>query len=198
MKKTIVGISGYIGSGKTTVARYFENLGAFFINADAVVESLYQPGKPGYLKISNYFGKEFLTSSGMLNRKKLARFVFADQHKLKILNFLIHPLVTSEVQKLVDQSLAAFIVVEATYFEKKHLGRLVDKILWVECEKSLLKERVLLRPGMTEKLFELIFKTQTKPEKIDFTVENNGSVEELYKKLAFLSKSIIESANNTI
>ncbi len=183
MKPFVLGIAGYMGSGKSTVAAYFATKGAKVIDADVVVDTLYEPNHDGYLKIANFFGAEYLTSKKLLNRKKLANFVFKDLKKLKILNYLIHPLVASEVQKLIDKAQEKFMVVEAIYFEEKHLGRLVDAIVWVECEEALLEQRALQRPGMNVALFKRILKAQTKPEHIDYVVNNNGDLAHLYRQL---------------
>lgn len=183
MKKFVLGIAGHIGSGKSLAGRYFEERGAKFIDADEVVNDLYEPGREGYLKIVNYFGKEFVTRKGILNRKKLAKFVFGDPNKLKILNFLIHPLVTSEIQKLIDQASEIIVAVEATYFEKKHLGSLVDAILWIECDRKTLLRRASKKSGMTEEIFQKILRMQSKPDQIDFAVTNNGTQSELFLQL---------------
>src|SRR5579883_2532813 len=99
MKRFVLGIAGYIGSGKTTVGRIFEELGAEFIDADKVVDELYQKGEDGYRKILSFFGEEYFKKNGELNRKKLAQAVFGDPKKLRILHDLIHPLVTNLIQK---------------------------------------------------------------------------------------------------
>ncbi len=183
MKPFVVGIAGYMGSGKSTVAAYFAEKGAKLIDADEVVNDLYEPNHDGYLKIANYFGAEYVSKNGQLNRKKLASFVFKDLKKLKILNYLIHPLVASETQKIIDKTTENFIVLEAVYFEEKHLGRLVDAIIWVDAPAELLKERALQRPGMSEDLVRRILKAQVKPEKIDYVVNNNGDLKNLYQQL---------------
>lgn len=183
MKRKVIGIAGYIGAGKTEAGRFFESLGAFFIDADEVVNYLYQKEKEGYRKMVNYFGEEFLRKDGELDRQKLAKFVFSDKNKLTILNHLIHPLVANEVQKRIDASHAAIIVLEATYFDARHLGRMVNEILWIECQTELLEERVLKRQGMKEALVRKILKSQVKPEGITMTVENNGSLDEFHHQL---------------
>lgn len=183
MSRMIVGLAGYIGAGKTEAGRFFASLGAFFIDADEVVDYLYRQENEGYRKMVNYFGEEFLKSDGDLDREKLSKFVFSDLNKLTILNHLIHPLVASEVQKRIDASDAPILVIEATYFAPKHLGRMVDEILWIECDEKILRERVLQRPGMDELLLQKILKSQSRPEAVTLTVENNDSLEHFQQKL---------------
>lgn len=179
----VLGIAGFIGSGKSFVGEYFQGKGAKYIDADKIVDDLYEPGKDGYLKIANFFGAEYLTKGGQVNRKKLAKFVFSDPNKLKILNNLIHPIVTNQVQKMIDGSDSDLIVIEATYFDPKFLGKFVDKILWLECDRGVLLKRALKRPGMTEEMFGRILKTQVRPGKIDFIVDNNGTKAEFISRL---------------
>ena len=181
--KFILGIAGYMCSGKSTVGKYFQDKGFFFIDADKVVNDLYEPGKDGYLKIANFFGEKYLKKNGQIDRKKLAKFVFSDPNKVKILNHLIHPLVVNEIQKLVDSTDKKMIVVEAIDFDEKNLGRIVDKVLWIDCDLTTLLERALNRTNMNPELFKKILKTQRKPSKIDYSVENNGSETDLFNRL---------------
>jgi len=180
--KKVLGISGYIGSGKTFAGKYFESLGAFYIDADKIVNEIYKPGKDGYLKIVQFFGDQFLDEKELIDRSKLSEFVFGDSQKLKIVNKMIHPLVVNEIVKKVDKVNEGVVVVEAVYFDDDMLGKIVDEILWIECEISILRERALKR-GMSEDLFMMIVKSQRKPERVDYQVENNSSNDEFETKL---------------
>lgn len=183
MERIVLGISGYLASGKSLAGKFFESQGAFFIDADAVVSELYHPGRDGHRKVIQYFGEQFLKKDGQIDRVKLGRFVFTDENKLKILNHIIHPLVTSEIQKQLDRAKQTFIVIEASYFESKQLGKLVNKILWVDSPQEILLERALKRSGMTPEYFRNILRVQQKPVKIDFTVQNDGSLKSFYTAL---------------
>lgn len=191
MKRFVLGIGGFIGSGKSTVARSFEKLGAYRIDADEVVARLYEPGAVGYQKILNFFGDDFMAKDGSLNRKKLAREVFDDPKKLRILHDLIHPLVTSEIQKLIDKSSNPLVVIEAIYFEKKYLQRLISALAWVETSKELAFKRITNVRNLAKISFEKIYRIQVKPENIDYVIVNNGSkksldieVEKLFRSLS--------------
>lgn len=187
--KIVLGISGLIGSGKSTAGMYFESLGSVFINADEVVNDLYKIGNDGYLKITQFFGDRFLDVKGQIDRALLSKYVFDDVNKLKILNKMIHPLVFNETIKRIDKVKDGIIVIEAVYFDNDMIGKLVDKIVWIECDMNLLKERALSN-GMTENLFLKISTIQHKPEKIDFMVYNNGTKEEFRKRLYEIWKSV--------
>ena len=190
MKRYVLGIAGFIGSGKSTVAKYFEEYGAYFIDADQIVHQLYEPEAEGFKRINNFFGDEYRTKKGELNRKKLAKVVFSDPKKLKILHALIHPLVTTEIQKLIDRSNKKFIVLEATYFEKKFLQKLVNAILWVDSPKMLAYQRLAKNRKLDREMFEKIYRLQVRPTKIDFTIHNNKSTPDLKKQVAKIYRQI--------
>lgn len=190
MKRFILGISGFIGSGKTTVARMFEKLGAYYIDADHVVDVLYQPNHEGFMRIAHFFGDEYVTKEGFLNRKKLAKVVFSDPAKLKILHDLIHPLVTTEVQKMIDQTEADFIVLEATYFEKKYLKKLVSAILWIESTKDTQFQRIFKERNLSRALFEKIHRLQYKPASVHYILQNTGNLEDLEAQVKNLYKEL--------
>ncbi len=179
MKKFVLGISGFIGSGKTTVSRLFEELGAYFIDADVVVDDLYSPGGAGIKKIQNFFGNEYILNNGSLNRKKLAKVVFADPKKLRILNTLIHPLVTAEVQKILDKVKSNFTVLEATYFDRKQLLQFVSALLWVECNAEKAYLNIQNSRKMDPVLFKNILSLQVMPSQIDYVVRNSGNLDDL-------------------
>lgn len=181
--KFILGIGGYICSGKSLVGEYLKTKGFFFINADTVVDELYKPGKDGYLKIANFFGEKYLRKNGEINRSKLAKFVFSDPNKVKILNHLIHPLVVNEIQKLIDSSDSKKIAIEAIDFDERNLGKVVDKVLWINVKPEIIAERAFKRSGITTVSLKKILKTQKKPDKIDYVVENNGPESDLFNQL---------------
>ena len=118
--KFILGVCGYIGSGKSEVLSVLEDEGWFVIDADKVVHDLYKPDASGQRKISDFFGNEFLRSDGSVNRSKLRKVVFEDVKKLKILNALIHPLVFSEIGRILDGVENDRVAIEAVYFEEKY------------------------------------------------------------------------------
>ena len=178
--KIIIGVAGYIASGKSEVCRYLANLGAGFIEADEVVSDLYRKGGDGHRKIASYFGREYLKKDGEINRRKLAKFVFSDSRKIKILNSLIHPLVNSEIRKILSAKKEKLIVIEAAYFEKRGLLDLVDGIIWVDCDMERMRKRAIRNNGISADMFDQIIMAQHKPETIDYIVKNNGNLSDLH------------------
>lgn len=193
MNKYVLGISGFMGSGKTAAGEFFQKLGAHFIDADQVVDGLYQKGEDGYRKILSFFGEEYFKKNGELNRKKLAKDVFGDPKKLRILHDLIHPLVTTRVQKMIDQGGPGIFVVEATYFDKKHLRALIDGLLWLDCPRDVLLNRIRKSRPMDPALFAKILRVQVKPSAVDFEVNSNCSRKDFEDGLMKVWESVRKS-----
>ncbi len=184
MKKLLViGIAGFIGSGKSTLGKFIEKSGGYFINADDIVDFLYMRGNAGYEKIKSFFGVEYLLKNGDLNRRKLAREVFSDKNKLRILNNLIHPMVVQEIKRKVSMIKSGVVALEAVYFEKGFLRDVVDKIIWVDCPKEVLMKRINKERKYDAGVLEKVLELQKKPEKVDFVISNAGNKRDLLGKL---------------
>lgn len=179
----ILGVCGKIGSGKSEVMKILKKNGFSLIDADKIVHDLYKKGAVGSKKIAAYFGRRFLRADGSVNREKLREIIFADDDERKMLENLIHPEVYAEVQHLLPKLRGKNVAIESVYFDQGFLGDFVDKILWVdrpegEIKKVLMKERGFFKE-MAQKLVDLI----QKPKKVDFVIENDGSLEDLAKKV---------------
>lgn len=117
MTVRLVGLTGGIGSGKTTVSHMLGALGACIIDADAVGHDVYRPGTEGFAKVVEAFGPEIVGADGVVDRRVLGQRVFADPAALARLNAIVHPLIREEIRRRVDHALAAVparpVVVEA-------------------------------------------------------------------------------------
>lgn len=189
--KKVIGIAGYIASGKSLLLDFFREKGAICIDADEVVSGLYEKGRDGYLKIINFYGDNFLDEKGRVDRQKITDEIFNDVNKIKILNNMIHPLVCNEISGMVHKIKEDMIFIEASYFEEKFIGGLVDEIIWVDCDMETIKERVekdyRFEPGELEN----ILKMQSRPEKIKYTISNNGKISEFVSKAEELWKKLL-------
>ncbi|MFN3967087.1 MAG: dephospho-CoA kinase, partial [Endomicrobiia bacterium] len=99
MKKIVIGLTGGIASGKSTVLKEFEILGAKVIDSDKIAHKIIQKDKNVQKKIIKYFGNDILTKSGKISRKKLGKIVFANKNKLRLLEKITHPVIISEIKK---------------------------------------------------------------------------------------------------
>lgn len=189
----ILGVTGYLGSGKSTALKYFSHLGFFCIDADEVVHELYEPGKDGWLKIKNFFGEEYLIKGkGKVNRPKLRKVVFNNTAKLRILEKLVQPVVFNEIRKRIQKSKADAVVIESTTFDKKRLGMDVTHILWIDSSINSCYERSSKNRSLTKSEHMNIVKHQTKPKKIDFVIKNNKDKKYLKENVGKIVKKLLK------
>lgn len=174
---------GKTASGKSEVLRILNGIGWRVLDADKIVHDLYDSGCEGQRRISDFFGEEFITKNGNVNRKKLARVVFGDPKKLKILNALIHPLVVNEIRKFIDKcNDGDRVAVEAFYFDEKGLGKVADQILFIERPIAEMKKTLKDR-GVEVTLFDAILNLQPVCKKPGIILKNNSSLKALEKKV---------------
>ncbi|MBI2463422.1 dephospho-CoA kinase [Candidatus Peregrinibacteria bacterium] len=181
----IVGITGKFGVGKSTISEMLRKKGAFIIDADKVVERIYEPDCQGTKKIQNFFGRQFLLKNGRVNKNKLKKLVFNNEKKLQILNNIIHPIVFHEIRKEIDRKKAPFIIIEAMDFSEKYLRKLIDKLIVVTSPIRLIQQR----KKISEEEIKKIHSFQKTPEKYDFFIENKGTKKKLEKKVNEFIKS---------
>ena len=116
-----IGLSGGIGSGKSTVAKIFAELGAVVIDADAIAKEVLEPGQIGFENVLLHFGTEVLDSSGNIDRKELAKLVFNNESQLAYLEGIVHPAVIARVTEIRESLPHEAVVIYDTppWFEKK-------------------------------------------------------------------------------
>lgn len=157
----IIGLTGSIGMGKSTVSKQFAALGAKTVSADALVHQLMEKNRQVIAKI----GKEFpsAVNAGKIDRKILGKIVFADKAKREVLENILHPLVVKLEKKFVKKQIrlgAKLVVLDIPLlFETGADGR-VDLSVVVTAPKAVQRRRVLERAGMSEERFKQILKNQ--------------------------------------
>ncbi|PJC36538.1 dephospho-CoA kinase [Candidatus Peregrinibacteria bacterium CG_4_9_14_0_2_um_filter_53_11] len=190
----ILGVTGVIGSGKSTACRLLrDEFGFHWIEADALVHEFYRAGGRGYEKIRSHFGERFVSKTEV-RRPILRRFVLGNHQKLWILNKIMHPLITDELNKKVDQlkregkgDSSSDVCIEAFYFEPQDLGRSVDHVIRIEASDELIKSRLGERFGPAEELEKMIlFQRKILRESAFEEIRNEGREELLREKLAQL------------
>jgi dephospho-CoA kinase len=196
MKKTVIGIAGWSGSGKSSAGNFLEKLGAKKIDCFVLLQNLFQPGEEGYRQIVNYFGEEFLLKSGKINQRKLWKFVYSDLHKLKILDFLLQPLLIDRCQKLIDSSECQIIVIEQIAFVDQNWNKIIDQKIWLERESMS-----FIEGKMTEfylpllNVLEIQKRLYTKPSDGYVWLTNNSSISQLENQLEALFNVMIRKSN---
>ena len=181
----IVALSGGIATGKSQVARVFEELGCYIHKADLEAHELMAPEKPAWEKIVDRFGSNILNPDNTINRARLASIIFSDKKERLFLNNLLHPLVLKERQeailKLRNRGLFKIFVSEAALTIEAGYTKFYDKIVITHCPKNIQIERLMSRDSVDRtKALERI-ESQMPPEQklkyADYTIDTSGTLE---------------------
>jgi dephospho-CoA kinase len=145
MSKLIIGLTGGIASGKTTVSNTFKLLGVDIIDADIIAREVVTPPSEALHAIADYFGNHYLTVDGQLNRTLLRQKVFsADEHK-QWLNNLLHPLIRTCIIEQTAQASSQYCILVAPLLIENNLVSLVDRVLVVDVSKARQIQRTITR-----------------------------------------------------
>lgn len=149
----VVGLTGGIATGKSTVAKMFERCGAFVIDADQLARDVVRPGMPAWREIVQLFGKGILGPNGSIDRGALGAIVFHDRRKLRRLERIVHPRVAREQQRLIRQITArspnAVVVYEVPLLFESGAHKRVDKIVVVTADRETQIARLKRRSSLS-------------------------------------------------
>ena len=156
----VVGLTGGIGSGKSTVAKGFADLGVPVIDADRIAHDLVEPGQPALAEVIRTFGVGCLAADGRLDRAHLRRQVFTDVQQRHRLEAILHPLIRSNIIRLVNETESAYCVVVIPLLLETGQTDLVDRILVVDAPVTMQIARVSARDGLSSAEITAIMATQ--------------------------------------
>jgi dephospho-CoA kinase len=182
-----IGVTGGIGSGKSTAARLLAELGAEVIDADQVGHHTYRPGSVGWQRIADAFGGDVVAADGTIDRKRLGAVVFSDPKALARLNAIVHPLIQEEVRARIDARRAAGyqgpIVVEAAVLIEAGWTPLVDEVWLVVTDRESVLDRVHAQRGLERSAIEARINSQLSDAErrrhATVVIDNSGSPEAL-------------------
>ena len=194
MKSFILGLTGSIAMGKTTVSKMFKDLGVPVWCADTAVQDLYRPNSEGTRKI-----QEFLPSAvdkSGVNREILKQLIHKDNEVLKKIENLIHPLLQSSKEIFIEKNhLKPLIIFDIPLLFEKNQEKFFDATLLVTASEETQRERALLRGKLSKKDFELIKKNQLNEKnkiiRSDFVFNTDKSIEETELEVKFLHQKIL-------
>lgn len=186
-----VGLTGGIGSGKTTVADLFGELGAALIDTDAIAHRLSAPGGAAIAAIRSEFGADFIDAEGAMDRARMRAHVFADVAARKRLEAILHPLIRSETaQAAIDAHGDYLIFVVPLLVESQQWRNRTTRILVVDCDEEVQIARVMQRNAMSRAQVEAIMAVQaTRTQRLaaaDDVIENNLDTSALLPQIAAL------------
>lgn len=180
----VVGLTGGIASGKTTITELFQALGAAIIDTDVISRGLLEPNQAGFDKVVEKIGKSILLDTGEIDRRQLRRLVFNDNELKSWLESILHPLILQnslhQIDKVKDSNYVLLVV--PLLFES-NFTPLVDRVLAVDCSKSVQLDRLTKRDKINTDLAEKIITQQISNEErinlADDIIQNNGEESEL-------------------
>lgn len=156
----IVGLTGGIGSGKSTVTECFEQLGIGVVDADILAREVVEPGTPSLAAIAQKFGNDILDDRGGLNRAKLREIVFADSSKKSWLEELLHPAIRDLMLSRLQASPSPYTLLVSPLLLETDQHKLVNRILVVDVSEETQLERTLKRDGSNEATIKSIINSQ--------------------------------------
>jgi dephospho-CoA kinase len=189
-----IGITGGIGSGKSTVANILGELGAPTIDADKVGHGIYAPDGPAYSEVIAAFGPEILAPDRTIDRRKLGPIVFADAAALTRLNSIVHPKMFARMHEMIQELRAGGernpIVVEAAILIEANWQPLFDEIWLVTASKERVVERIARERGLKPEQTEARIRTQLSDEErmkhSTLVITNDTTIDELRAKVTDL------------
>ncbi len=182
----LVGLTGGIGSGKTTFAALLAERGAQIIDADQLGRDALRPGEPAWHSVVDQFGDEVLVAGSMeIDRKHLARIVFEDRDKLAALNAIVHPVIAKGIADELERlrNTDEVVILDAALLVELGLTGSLDKTIVVTAGKQARRDRLVESRGMSPTEIEARIRSQATEEeliaKADIIVKNTGSLEDL-------------------
>jgi dephospho-CoA kinase len=197
-KKLVVGLTGGIGSGKTTVSDQLASYGIDVIDADVCARIVVEPGKPALEKINAHFGDQILDPSGHLDRAKLREIIFSAPEEKQWLEQLLHPLIIEEIQRQLDASSSVYAVFVSPLLIEAGQSMFCNHILVVDAPEEEQLNRTMERDNNNREQVAAIMNTQAsrndRLEKADDIILNNGDLEHLYQQVESVHHKLLELA----
>lgn len=194
----VIGLTGGIGSGKSTVARLFAEKGVTIIDTDQLARDITLPGQEALAKIIEKFGKGILLPDKTLDRSQLRKIVFTDLHKRQWLEQLLHPLIRAETQRRIESATSPYCMVVIPLLLETKPNPLVKRILVVDLPEEQQLLRAHLRDQLPEKEISAIMRSQVTREQrlaaADDVIDNHGTLAELIPQVEKLHQSYCNSS----
>lgn len=181
----VVGVTGGIATGKSTVVKCFEEAGIPIIDADIVAREVVEPGMPGLEKIKTVFGPEVINPDGTLARKKLGKIIFADDNKRELLNRSLGPFIRKEILRQIEvmKAKADLVIVDIPLLYETGYESLLDQVAVVYLPESIQLQRLMKRDHLTsieaQQRINSQMPIEEKRKRADILFDNQGTIEEV-------------------
>ena len=194
----IIGLTGGIGSGKSTAATILKRLGLKIVDLDQITHDLMKPSELGYIEIKKEFGEKYIDTKGAIDRKLLREEIFSSLDLKKRIESILHPIIfetcNEQLNKLKYEKYLVLVI--PLLFETKNYISLIDESLLIDCDLKTQIERVINRDGVSEQLASRIIKNQmSRDEKVllaDKVILNDGNINYLKAQLESYYKNLLK------
>ncbi|MCG9698276.1 dephospho-CoA kinase [Shewanella sp. Isolate11] len=201
MSNFVVGLTGGIGSGKTTVANLFAELGITLVDADIVSREVVAKGSHGLAAIVDHFGEAILLQNGELDRAALREKIFSNPAEREWLNNLLHPMIRQEMLNQLQNANSAYAILVVPLLFENGLDRLVNCTLVIDISPEMQIKRTMERDDVSAQQVQNIIDSQAsrndKLAKADDVIDNQGSITALKSKVASLHNKYLKLAECT-
>ncbi|MBU0548285.1 MAG: dephospho-CoA kinase [Candidatus Omnitrophica bacterium] len=192
--KLVLGVTGSIGSGKSTVARMFKHKDCQLIDADCLGHGLMSIGTGVYRKIIKSFGRGILKPDNSIDRAKLARIAFANQAALTRLNNIVHQAVIAEIKRRIKSSGKKAIILDAALIIEAGLRKMVDKLVVVKAsrQQQILRsqKRLALSKNEISRRIKYQISQNAKLRLADFIIDNSGKISKTRKQVSEIRRKL--------
>ena len=199
-----VGLTGGIGSGKSTASNYLRTLGAYVFDADKEAKDLIDTNDTVQHELISEFGTDIINIEGLVDKKKLSRVAFQDDDHQERLNAVVHPhvydLIDASYNKAMNDNKYNIFIVDAALVYESGLDSHLDYVIVVSTSEKIQRERVLKRPDMTDDKFNKILISQIpntiKCQKADFIIDTSISIDDAEKQALNILEEIEQNERN--
>lgn len=193
----IVGLTGGIGSGKSTVARLFGELGVHWVDADDVAREVVEPGTPALARIAEHFGEKILTPEGALDRSQLRGIVFEKPEERVWLESLLHPIIREELIRQLNPEnyQLPYVLLVSPLLLETDQHELVDRIIVIDVPEETQIERTMTRDTNSREQVERIIAAQMSREdrlaRADEVIDNDRPLDEVTRQMRELHERLL-------
>ena len=194
----IIGLTGGIGCGKTTITNLFSALNIPISDADLIAHQLVEPGQPALAEIVQLFGSEVISKEGRLDRAMLKKLIFKEPKAKEQLENILHPLIFAKMNRWATQQESPYVIFSIPLLIETHQQKLVDRILVIDLSEAQQVSRVIERDQLSKEAVLRIISAQTprlkRREVADDLILNSHSIEQLKHQVSFLHQFYLKLA----
>lgn len=191
-----VGLTGGIGSGKSSAAKMFNKLGIEAIDSDAIALSITQPQTDEFEQIAEFIGEEVIDDSGHIDRSRLGKIVFNDESKRKTLESILHPPIRKILFQRCDESQSRYCILEVPLLIESGLHIEMDRVVVVTCDAKIRTERLQRDRKMDLNLIQKVINAQLNDKEriavADDVLTNNATLDSLEREVKALHKKLLK------